>query len=75
MKIYTSQVKGLDLEVAVRDYIAALKAHTDSVGVPMPVPVHPFIEHCIKRVQYPVKDNLPDSFEPDYELIDDAEYT
>lgn len=75
MKVYTSQLKGIDLPSAVQRQIEALCGHRSTVGVAAPVPEHAIVEQCIRRVQYPIEAGKPDEFVADYEIVDDAEYT
>lgn len=75
MKVHTSQIKGIDLPSAVQAHIDALYKHRLTIGEPAPVPEHAIVEHCIKRVQYPINFEKPDDFVVDYEIVDDAEYT
>lgn len=56
------------LDQAVQEYIAKMAAFSQTVGQPRPV-TSPIIEACVKRVQ---RSGFPDSYEPDYIIVDDA---
>lgn len=58
-------------ETAVAGQIERLKAFANEVGTPRPV-AHPIVEVSIKRVIYPRSEKKPDSYEPDYVIIDDT---
>lgn len=69
MQVYKSQLQDVTaFKKAVEKHIADLTAHTKTKGVPAPQ-THALVEHSVKRVA--VK-GRPDSFVPDYEIIDDS---
>ena len=70
MQVYKSQLQDVEaFKKAVAKHIADMTAHTKTKGVPAPQAPHSLIENSVKRVA--VK-GRPDSFVPDYEIIDDS---
>lgn len=70
IKLYRSKLPP-DFEAQVEAFRQALLKHRFMKKVAAPTAPR-YVEACIVRVRYPIKDKKPDDFITDYEIVEDV---